>query len=128
MNAKELRREFATAAVATDPTFVYDERTALDLIARAQEEDVAIARIEMVRAEDLGRMEPPERRVLRDADRRASWRTAQSHVEMLAGRGLYFEVSLESAWSTTVARTRSFLRKLVFDGTSARLPPSRMER
>ncbi len=122
MNAKRLASEFAATAIRTGPVFVLDEPTTLDLISRAQQENVAISGIDMVRPGDLDSFEPLENRLLSHLERLSSWRDARSFVEMLGGRGLYFQVMLESAWSTRLARLRSAMRTVVRDNTSSRLP------
>ena len=84
---------------------------------------MAIAGIEMVHPGELDRREPLASRIVQRSARTASWNQARSYVEMLAGRGLYFQVALESRWSTRLARVREFMRLMGRDATSSRIPP-----
>ena len=122
VNAKGLHLEFAARALAVGSVFLFDEEAILDLIIRAQQEGLAISGIEMVRRADADRCELLRGRILRDSERRASWRQARSFVEMLAGRGLYFQIVFESPWSTGLARLRFMMRTLFHDNTS--FPPT----
>ena len=122
MNAKRLTSEFAATAIRTAPALVLDEPTTLDLISRARQAKVAISGIDMVRPGDLDSFEPLENRLLSHLERLSSWRDARSFVEMLGGRGLYFQVMLESVWSTRLARLRSAMHTIARDNTSSRLP------
>ena len=117
----ELCKEFASMAKSVGPVYVFDEQTALDLIRRAREEDVAISGIEMVRPIDIDDFQSLGGSRLTRKKRRTSWGDARSFVEMLAGRGLYFQVAFESAWSTKLARFRASMQMAVRDGTSS--PP-----
>lgn len=123
MNAKDIYLEFAAVGTPAGPALILDDHAALELITRAQQAGLAISEIEMVRPADLAHVDPLPRRMLRDAERFSSWNQARSFVEMLAGRGLYFLVAIESPWSTRLARLRSFVRMLVRDNTATRMPP-----
>ena len=120
MTAKGLYEEFAAAGTTAGAALVFDDHTALELIKRAQEAGLAISDIDMVRPTELDSVLPA--RFLRDPERVSSWNDARSFVEMLGGRGLYFQVVLESAWSTRLARLRSAMRTVARDNTSSRLP------
>ncbi len=122
MKPKNLYAKFASSAMMAGSVRVFDEHTALELIASAQEAGLAISDIEMVRSTDLNSVEPLPSRILDDAERALSWTQARSFVDMLAGRELYFVVVIESPWSTRMARIRAFLRMLVRDNTTTRLP------
>ena len=122
VNAKGLHQEFAAQALAVGSVFLFDEEATLDLISRAQQEGLAVSGIEMVRRADADRCEPLRGRMLRDSERLASWGQARSFVEMLAGRGLYFQVVFESPWSTRLARLRFMMRTVSHDSTS--FPPT----
>ncbi len=122
MTAKRLASEFAATAIRTGPVFVLDEPTTLHLISRAQQENVAISGIDMVRPADLDSFEPLENRLLSHLERLSSWGDARSFVEILRGRELHFQVALESAWSTRLARLRSAMHTVARDNTSSRLP------
>ncbi len=115
MTAKGLYEEFAAAGTTAGAALVFDDHTALELINRAQQAGLAISGIEMVRPTELGSVEPLPAQFLRDSERVSSWSDARSFVEMLAGRGVYFLVALESPWSTRLARLRSLVRMLVRD-------------
>ncbi len=123
MNAKSLYAEFAAAGTTAGAALVFDDHTAFELINRAQQAGLAISGIEMVRPTELGSVELLPARFLRDPERVLSWSDARSFVEMLAGRGVYFLVALESPWSTRLARLRSLVRMVVRDNTASRWPP-----
>ena len=123
MNAKSLYSEFAAKGTGAGPATVFDEYTALDLVNRAHQGGLAISGIEMVRPAELDDVEPLPGRVLRDSERLLSWSQARSFVEMLAGKGLYFQVALETPWSRRLAQLRSLGRMLVRDNTTSRVPP-----
>lgn len=118
MNKRSLHAEFVPAGHWGGEVPVYDDQTALEIIGRAQEVGLAVSGIEMVQPEELDRVDLPRPGILRDAERASSWVQARSFVEMLAGRGLYFAVVIESPWSTRLARVRSFARMIVHDNTS----------
>lgn len=122
MNASAIQAEFAASGVPAGEGLVYDDRTALKFISRAQEEGLAISAVEMVQPGEAGRIAPPRQRILADAERLKSWDQARSFIEMLAGRGLYFLVVIESPWSTRLARVRSVVGGLIRDQTSHPLP------
>ena len=122
MTAKGLYEDFAAAGTTAGAALVFDDHTALELVKRAQEAGLAISDIDMVRPTELDSVKLLPARFLRDPERVSSWNDARSFVEMLAGRGLYFQVVLESAWSTRLARLRSAMRTVARDNTSSRLP------
>jgi hypothetical protein len=124
VNAKQLSAKFADVGTSIGPLTFFDEHVALAFIRCAQESGLAISRVEMAGSDELHHVDRMPARILPDSERRTSWAHARSFVEMLAGRGLYFVVSLESPWSTRMARLRSMIRMVVRDNTSSLdLPP-----
>ncbi len=111
MNGHRLQSEFAARGRRVGHVIVFDERTALNLIDRAEEKYVAVSAVESVRAEDLASYEPPSADAMNEAERLRSWASARDFVEMLAGRGLYFDVVFESRLATYFARLRHLFNR-----------------
>ena len=124
MTAKELRSEFRAAAIGDSRTAVYDERTALELIDRAEREYVAVIGVEAIR--DPSQYAAPEGESLTDMERIKSWNNAREFVKDLCGRGLYFDVVLESPLATFLAKLKYLFRNGVQwdpDDRGRRTPP-----
>jgi hypothetical protein len=105
--AGRVRREFAPRGVQAGTVVLFDEASALALIRRAEEERIAIAGVDQVRAEGLCDYDPLRGHALSPLERLSSWRQARLFVEGLAGRGLLFDVVLESPWRSYLALWRS---------------------
>ena len=105
--AGRIWREFAPKGVRAGSVLLFEEAAALALIRRAEVERVAVVGIDQVRAESSHGYEPLGARPLSPMERLSSWRQARLFVEAFAGRGLYFEVVLESWWRTWLAQWRS---------------------
>ena len=111
MTGAGLRSEFEGQGLRIGHVVVFDERTALKLIDRAEEEYVAVADVQSVRGADVDTYEAPNAHPMNEGERLGSWSKARDFVEMLAGRGLYFDVVLESRSSTYVARLRHLFNR-----------------
>jgi hypothetical protein len=105
--AGHIWREFAPRGVPAGSVLLFEDAAALALIRRAELERIAIVGIDQVRADSSDRYEPLRARPLSPMERVSSWRQARDFVEAFAGRGLYFEVVLESWWRTWLAQWRS---------------------
>ena len=78
MNAGDLHAEFRPSAGQSGQLPVYDDRTALTFVDRARQAGLAISAVEMLRADELGSVEPPAARILGAAERMSSWDEARS--------------------------------------------------
>jgi hypothetical protein len=110
MTARGLRAEFESQGVPAGQAVVFDEDAAVALINRAEDEYVAVASVEPIPEKDLLVYRAPDRHFLTELDRLHSWRRAREFVEILSGRGLYFDVVLESPLATYLARFRHLAR------------------
>ena len=102
--------EFDAQGLRAGSIVIFDERTALALLGRAEKEYIAVAGIDQVSPGERHRYEPLGGRRLADLERLVSWRQARSFVEALSGRGLYFEVVLERPLRTHVAKLKYLFR------------------
>ena len=104
MTSKELYAIFASYGIRRGRGLILDERRALALIDMAQAEGVAVAGIDHSpeasnRDASIVGHAPPL-----SVDRTESWRHAREFVGYFAGRGLLFEIELESPRVTKRAR------------------------
>lgn len=113
-----LRAEFANRGVVVGRATVFGEDVALELIARAEAEYVAIAGVEPIPVKDLPFYRAPRVHPMTDVERLGCWSSAREFVEKLSGRGLYFDVVLEPWWATYLARFKYLAR------TGAPWPPT----
>lgn len=92
---------------------ILDERWALALIDKAQAEGVAVVGIDHMRtgADGVVPAEPGRTPALA-VDRTESWRHAREFVGYFSGRGLLFEIELESPRVTKRAKVRD---RVAFD-------------
>ena len=110
VSAKALRSELEGLGVTAGRTTVYDDRTALALIGRAEDEHVAVVGVEPVWRGHLSAYARPPARRLGDVERLRSWDSARAFVDALAGRGLYFDIVLEQPLATWLAKVRYVFR------------------
>ena len=110
MTPGALRSEFERRGLRAGRALLFDERAATAFIARAEEEHVAIADIDQVRPDAADEYEPLVQRALTDAERLGSWQRARLFVEGLSGRGLYFDIALEPAYATGLAKLKYLFR------------------
>lgn len=110
MRAGALLAEFADRGTVASGCIVFDDHAALALIDRAEQEYIAVVGVEQVRREDLTSYRPMSRRGLDDMERVRCWGSARSFVGALCGRGLYFEVALEPAVATHIAKLKYLFR------------------
>ena len=110
MTSAALRSEFRDQGHRVGGAMVFDERTALALIARAEQEHIAIVDVDQVRPDTTSRYDTLGRSALKDMERYASWRQARLFVESLSDRGLYFQIALEPAYATLLAKLKYLFR------------------
>jgi hypothetical protein len=107
MTSKELEAIFSAHSVKRGHALILDERWTLALIDAAQENDVAVAGIELHRpAEDGVRSGRAGHTLGLAVDRSESWGQAREFVSYLTGKGAAFEVLLEAPQYTHGARLR----------------------
>lgn len=110
MTAGKLLSEYGSLGLIAGGTLVFDASTALAPIDRAEQEYIAVVGVDPLGSDDLDAYEPMERRVLSDAERIRSWESARAFIEALSDRGLYFEVMLETAFATYLAKLKYLFR------------------
>jgi len=110
VTARRLRGEFDPLGVAAGRVHVYGESAALALIDRAEDEYVAVVSVEPVWEDDLLGYSAQRRRLSSEVERLRSWENAREFVTGLSGRGLYFDVILESSFATYAAKLRYLFR------------------
>jgi hypothetical protein len=114
MTSKELRAFFASHGAQRGAALILDERCALALIDKAQAEGVAVVGIDHFRTGSDGTLATGLGRAPALAvDRTESWRHAREFVGYFSGRGLLFEIELESPRVTKRAKVRD--RVVPFD-------------